>query len=105
MPSYPWFNDRKINLELVPAKIRTLQRLGVPYRDGYDQVAVDDLRQQAEGIASGLRDNGFDAEWDTHMIAIIAYLQRLGTDIKAAPETATSSENPTTGTTGAGSTP
>ena len=59
MPAYPWFQTRKIDLELVPAKIRTLQRLGVPYRDGYDEVAVDELREQAMGIAQGLQDSGF----------------------------------------------
>lgn len=86
MPSYPWFLTRKIDLDVVPAKIRTLQRLGVPYRDGFDEVAVDELRQQAMGIAQGLQDSGFDVEWDSHMVAIIAYLQRLGTDIRAQPQ-------------------
>ena len=89
MPAYPWFQTRKIDLELVPAKIRTLQRLGVPYRDGYDEVAVDELREQAMGIAQGLQDSGFDADWDSHMVAVIAYLQRLGTDIKAQPQAGT----------------
>lgn len=86
MPSYPWFLDRKVNLDEVPAKIRVLQRLGVPYRDGYDQEAVADLRAQAEVIASGLQASGFDADWDSHMIAVIAYMQRLGVDIKASPQ-------------------
>jgi cytochrome c oxidase cbb3-type subunit I/II len=86
MPSYPWFNTRKIDTDIVPAKIRALQRLGVPYRDGYDQIAVEELRQQAEGIANGLNQAGFQTEWNTHMVAVIAYLQRLGTDIKAAPQ-------------------
>jgi cytochrome c oxidase cbb3-type subunit I/II len=86
MPSYPWFLTRKINTDVVPAKIRTLQRLGVPYRDGYDQNAVAELREQAEGITQGLQNSGFDVEWDSHMVAIIAYLQRLGTDIKAQPQ-------------------
>ncbi len=86
MPAYPWFLNRKVNLDDVPAKIRVLQKLGVPYREGYDQEAVADLRVQAEEIASGLQAAGFDADWDSHMIAVIAYMQRLGVDIKASPQ-------------------
>lgn len=92
MPSYPWFLTRKIDLDQVPAKIRTLQRLGVPYPDGFDEKAVEDLRNQAEEIANGLTNSGFDVEWDSHMVAVIAYLQRLGTDIKANPQTSISTE-------------
>jgi cytochrome c oxidase cbb3-type subunit I/II len=94
MPGYPWFLTRNVDLDLVPAKIRTLQRLGVPYREGFDQEAVADLRRQAEGIANGLTSAGFDVDWDSHMVAVIAYLQRLGTDIKAAPQASSAgSEN------------
>lgn len=82
MPSYDWFLERKIDIAQVPAKIRTLQSLGVPYPDGFDEKAVDALREQATGIANGLNSSGFDVEWDAHMVAVIAYLQRLGTDIK-----------------------
>ena len=82
MPSYTWFLTRKIDIDQVPAKIRTLQSLGVPYPDGFDEKAVDALRDQATGIATGLQNSGFDVEWDAHMVAVIAYLQRLGTDIK-----------------------
>jgi cytochrome c oxidase cbb3-type subunit I/II len=86
MPSYGWFLTRKIDLDQVPAKIRTLQSLGVPYPVGFDQQAVDALRNQATGVADGLKARGFDVEWDSHMVAIIAYLQRLGTDIKVNPQ-------------------
>jgi cytochrome c oxidase cbb3-type subunit I/II len=46
-------------------------------------MAEQDARMQAELIASGLKNAGFDADADKEIIAMIAYLQRLGTDIKA----------------------
>ncbi len=81
MPAYPWLLDKKIDIASTPAKIRTLQRLGRPYPDGYDQIANEDLKKQAEGIAQELRASGIEAESDTEIIALIAYLHKLGSDI------------------------
>jgi cytochrome c oxidase cbb3-type subunit I/II len=67
----------------MPAKIRGMQTLGVPYGEGYDTLAINDMKIQATKIAAGLSDAGIGAEADTKLIALIAYLQRLGTDIKA----------------------
>ncbi len=85
MPSYPWLLTNRIDTTRVPRKIRALQSLGTPYPEGYDQVAVRDLKIQAEEIASGLRNSGFYTEWDNDVVALIAYMQRLGTDIQARP--------------------
>ncbi len=86
MPAYPWLATQRAGVESIPAKIRTLQRLGVPYADGFDQQAIDHYRNQAEGIAEGLAGSGFDVDWDSQMVAMIAYMQRLGTDIEARAE-------------------
>ena len=48
---------------------------------------LDDLMKQAEAISLDLQKNGVPAEPDKEIIALIAYLQRLGTDIKAKPVT------------------
>jgi len=85
MPKYPWLAKKEIDLTATPAKIRVMQYLGVPYPEGYDLKANDDLKAQAEGIASGLRAEGIDISSDKQVIALIAYLQRLGTDIMASP--------------------
>ncbi|AXJ02179.1 cytochrome c oxidase cbb3-type subunit I/II [Cyclonatronum proteinivorum] len=85
MPAYSWFVEREVNVDRIPAKIRTLQRLGVPYAEGFDQQAIDHYRRQAEEIANGLNASGFEAAWNSHMVAMIAYMQRLGTDISAQP--------------------
>ncbi len=93
MPTYPWLAEQKIDVATTPAKIRAMQTLGVPYPEGYDQKANDDLMKQAKKIAAGLKEQGIDVEADAEIIALIAYLQRLGTDIRGlAPEDNTASE-------------
>ncbi len=81
MPPYPWLATKDINVDLIPAKIRAMQSLGVPYEEGYDQKAVAALQKQAHEIAEGLRNSGIEVEDQKEIIAMIAYLQRLGTDI------------------------
>jgi cytochrome c oxidase cbb3-type subunit I/II len=82
MPPYPWLATNKVDTASTGAKIRTLQRLGVPYPEGYDQVANTDMLEQAKKITMGLRESGIEVMEDSEMVALIAYLQRLGTDIK-----------------------
>jgi cytochrome c oxidase cbb3-type subunit I/II len=91
MPPYAWMLKRKVNTDDLPAKIRVLQLLGTPYPEGFDQEALADLQQQAATIADGLRTNGVEDEEleERQIVALIAYLQRLGTDIKAAPQPTT----------------
>ncbi len=55
--------------------------MGAPYEDGYDKKATDDLISQAQQIAGGLKTSGIEVEADKEIIALIAYIQRLGTDI------------------------
>ncbi len=86
MPAYPWLNEKKIDLSHVEGKIITLRRLGVPYPEGYETKATDDLRAQAKQIAERLQQSGATVEPETEIVALIAYLQRLGTDIKHAPK-------------------
>ncbi|MCD6596488.1 MAG: cytochrome-c oxidase, cbb3-type subunit I [Bacteroidales bacterium] len=81
MPPYPWLAKKDINMRLTPKKIRVMQTLGVPYPEGYDKIANDDLMKQAKKISDGLSDEGIDVEPTRQIVALIAYLQRLGTDI------------------------
>ncbi len=82
MPRYPWLLDKELNTRNTPAKIRAMQKLGVPYPEGYDQISIEEVRKQAEQIAAGLKANKIEVGADREIIAMIAYLQRLGTDIK-----------------------
>ena len=82
MPEYPWLLENRLDVESTPAKISVMRKLGVPYPEGYEGKAIADLNKQANSIADALLDNGIIVEPDAEIIALIAYLQRLGTDIK-----------------------
>ncbi|MEM6263143.1 MAG: cytochrome-c oxidase, cbb3-type subunit I [Bacteroidota bacterium] len=86
MPAYPWMIDAPLDVSLTPNKIRAMQMLGVPYPEGYDEQALEDLNKQAQEIADRLKEAEIDVLPDREIVALIAYLQRLGTDIKAAPQ-------------------
>ncbi|MCB0273625.1 MAG: cytochrome-c oxidase, cbb3-type subunit I [Calditrichaeota bacterium] len=83
MPPYPWLLEQKVDVSGVPAKIRAMQTLGVPYPEGYDKLAEQDYMTQAQSVLKNLSDANLSAEQDAEIVALIAYLQRLGTDIKA----------------------
>ena len=85
MPSYPWLLEQTLNTELTLNKINVMRMLGVPYADGYENQAVGDLQVQAQGISDDLLNSGIVVESDKEIVALIAYLQRLGTDIKVKP--------------------
>jgi cytochrome c oxidase cbb3-type subunit I/II len=85
MPPYPWLLENTLDISLTANKINALRSIGVPYPEGYENTANDDLMKQAETIATNLQNNGIPAEADKEIIALIAYLQRIGTDIKAKP--------------------
>jgi cytochrome c oxidase cbb3-type subunit I/II len=82
MPAYPWLIENELDVSKTPAKIRVMKKLGVPYADGYDTIAVDDLRKQAEVITQDLATQNIETVSDREIIALIAYLQRLGSDIE-----------------------
>ncbi|NQZ76164.1 MAG: cytochrome-c oxidase, cbb3-type subunit I [Ekhidna sp.] len=82
MPPYPWLFEQSWDKERTPAKIRAMQTLGVPYPEGFDVEAVTDAEVQAALIAKGLEMEGIKTSSDAEIVALIAYLQRLGTDIK-----------------------
>jgi len=82
MPAFPWLLTNDLDTSTTGAKIRAMQTLGVPYPAYYDGRANEDLRAQAEEVALDLQKAGAPAEPQKEIIAMIAYLQRLGTDIK-----------------------
>jgi cytochrome c oxidase cbb3-type subunit I/II len=63
-----------------------MKKLGVPYPEGYEKIAAAEMQKQAEGIAANLKKDGITTVADKEIIALIAYLQKLGKDIKAAPK-------------------
>ena len=87
MPPYPWLIDNELDMSLTAKKINAMRTLGVPYPVGYENRAVADLQAQADAIASDLAGSGIEVASDREIIALIAYLQRLGRDIENEVET------------------
>ncbi len=83
MPEYDWLLNQKLDTTTTAAKIRGMQKLGVPYAPGYDKTANRDLDKQAKAISDNLYADHIKVKQDKEIIAVIAYLQRLGMDIKA----------------------
>ncbi len=81
MPQYPWLILDDLNTNYTAKKIEVMQRLGVPYAEGFAEQAVDNLMAQARDIADDLANDGIEVEPTKEIIAMIAYLQRLGSDI------------------------
>jgi cytochrome c oxidase cbb3-type subunit I/II len=82
MPSYPWLFEKQLDTTSTRAKITAMRTLGVPYPEKYEDVANAALDQQAHEITARLQASGIEAKSDKEIIALIAYLQRLGIDIK-----------------------
>jgi cytochrome c oxidase cbb3-type subunit I/II len=94
MPAYSWLREDKLDLSLTEKKIRAMQTLGVPYKKGADRKAIGDLKIQAKLIAEDIVNTtpkqaliGIDKAalvkdiQEKEIVAVIAYLQRLGVDI------------------------
>jgi cytochrome c oxidase cbb3-type subunit I/II len=92
MPAYPWLFHNDVNEGGIVGKINAMRTLGVPYADGYEKIAAEDMKAQAKGIVERLtadddvnkmiKAEGINKLESKEIIAMIAYLQRLGTDIK-----------------------
>ncbi|MFH5830925.1 cytochrome-c oxidase, cbb3-type subunit I [Halalkalibaculum sp. DA384] len=88
MPAYPWMFSQQMDMESIGNRISALRSVGVPYAEGYEEQALADMKAQAEEITQELHQAGFkevdgiEITSDKQIIAMIAYLQRLGVDIK-----------------------
>ena len=92
MPRYSWLfttenNDATLDTSLTIAKMEAMVTLGVPY----SQLEIDRghqiRREQAMTIARELNaDRNISVDHNEEIVAMIAYLQRLGTDIKHASQ-------------------
>jgi cytochrome c oxidase cbb3-type subunit I/II len=81
MPSYSFLIDANLDTASTPLKINAMRTLGVPYAADYAHKANQDLMIQAQGISDNLKQDGIKVAPNKEIIALIAYLQRLGTDI------------------------
>jgi cytochrome c oxidase cbb3-type subunit I/II len=84
MPSYPHFLRDDLAFGSIQARVNAMVTLGVPYGDDARADAAALARTQAAELAAKLVTAGGPAGMERKdVIAIIAYLQRLGVDIRA----------------------
>ena len=102
MPRYPWLINNELDKSSTVAKLRTMVKLGVPYTDEEIEGALDNMLAQGTKIEQNLYADpdfaknyeaskknggeGFVEMRNREIVAVIAYLQRLGTDIKVGTE-------------------
>jgi cytochrome c oxidase cbb3-type subunit I/II len=85
MPRYSWLLTQKLDITSLPARISALRKIGVPYPAGFENgPGQKDLAAQQQKVLANLAMGTItNAPADREIVALIAYLQRLGTDIKA----------------------
>ena len=82
MPVYAWLLEWKIDPADVGASVRALAKVGTPYDATDDASVAASLEAQGATIVGNLATTGITAEWDDEIVAMIAYLQRLGVDYR-----------------------
>ncbi len=87
MPTYAHLLEKEIDFARIPSRVRALTIIGAPYTDAEIEGAEASARAQATAIAAELEGQGGYLDMGTkQIVALAAYLQRLGTDIHATPE-------------------
>ncbi len=92
MPSYVFLLENTLDTSSTAAKISAMRTIGVPYPEGYEQIANKELMTQANGIRIGLKMDKIETPAIAEVVALIAYLQRLGKDISTVPKEPTASK-------------
>jgi len=79
MPTYPWLYKDKVDFGSLSKRLSAMKTLGVPYSDEEVAKADENARMEAEKILSDLQADGVThAKPEQEIIALIAYLQKLG---------------------------
>ena len=78
MPSYHWLETKKTDMESLPQRIAVQQKLGVPFPAMSRDEILQNALEQSVGIAQDLKTNGIYVDADRQIVAVIAYLQKLG---------------------------
>ena len=87
MPAYPWLFDAAVEKAVVADKLAVLKKLGTPYTEEQVKNAVADYDAQAARVVQNLVTQGkadAQAHADSEIVALIAYLMRLGRNLEPA---------------------
>lgn len=83
MPPYPWLHSSTVDPGDIMASVRALKKAGVPYTDADVEGVPASMAAQGQGIVTSLAGANLTTTTDTEIVALIAYLQRLGREGKA----------------------
>ncbi len=83
MPPYPWLHSATIDAGDLQASVRALRKAGVPYSQADVDGVGASLQAQGQQIVASLAAANLQTTADTEIVALIAYLQRLGREGKA----------------------
>jgi cytochrome c oxidase cbb3-type subunit I/II len=78
MPPYPWLFEKDTDFDALPRKIAAMRILGVPYPDWTDEQVLQMAYNQADAITRDLEENFRATDRQKQIVALIAYLQKLG---------------------------
>jgi cytochrome c oxidase cbb3-type subunit I/II len=78
MPGYEHLKSKTLDPQLITGRMRALRRLGTPYGDEDLELAVARYESQAQLIADDLQGKEMIVAPDSRLVALLAYLQRLG---------------------------
>ncbi|MFP4156574.1 MAG: cytochrome-c oxidase, cbb3-type subunit I [Opitutales bacterium] len=79
MPAYPWLFTKDTKLKELPSKINAMRMLGVPYPIDLSEEDIQaQVDEQAAGIVARLAEKEAFVEPQKEIVALIAYLQKLG---------------------------
>jgi cytochrome c oxidase cbb3-type subunit I/II len=82
MPAYPWMMTRTVDFAAIQRRVDVLAMLGHPFGEAL-QRAPEMAREQARAIAASIEAQGGPPGLeDKEIVAMVAYLQRLGTDLR-----------------------
>jgi cytochrome c oxidase cbb3-type subunit I/II len=85
MPAFAHFSTNVIDWSVIQKRVEVMAMLGVPYGDAITHAEAM-ARAQATEIADDIvKSGGPTGLQDKEIVAIVAYVQRLGRDIKGAP--------------------
>jgi cytochrome c oxidase cbb3-type subunit I/II len=94
MPMYPGLVTANVDDTATAPKMRAMRSIGVPYTEQDIAGAQSDEHAQGSEIAKDLADNGATVDGRSEMVALIAYLQRLGVHAEPKPAPANVSMAP-----------
>ena len=80
MPSYPWLAEWSIDVDDIKASLWALSIAGTPYTQEDIDGAPEAVKKQASEITARLAESNVDVNPQSEIVALIAYLQRLGVD-------------------------